>query len=248
LASSIAKRAIRVAERMLFRATGWDCVSRSFVRSPVPLAFLGTTYGGWTIPDQLLNSGSICYCVGVGEDISFDLELIRRYRSNVYAFDPTPRAIAFVEDQTSLPDKFKFVPVGIWNADKIMRFYVPGNPNHVSHSIVNLQKTEAFFEAPCRKLSSFMREHGHERLDLLKIDIEGAEYQVIQSLLDDNLDIRILCVEFDETNAPVDGDYGQRIRASILSLAKHQYMLVARSGAGNFTFLRTPQPPRPADS
>ena len=244
MASSITRRAIRVAERLLLRVTGWDCVSRTFVRSPVPLAFLGTPYGGWTIPDQWLDAGSICYCVGVGEDISFDLELIRRYRSNVYAFDPTPRAIAFVADHTTLPEKFKFIPVGIWNADQIMRFYVPGNPDHVSHSIVNLQKTEAFFEAPCRKLSSFMRECGHERLDLLKIDIEGAEYQVIQSLLDDHLDIRILCVEFDETNSPVDGDYGKRIRASIQSLVKRQYTLVARTGPGNFTFLRTPQPPR----
>ena len=27
---------------------------------------LGTDYGGWTVPVDLLNENSICYCVGVG--------------------------------------------------------------------------------------------------------------------------------------------------------------------------------------
>jgi hypothetical protein len=37
---------------------------------------LGTNYGGWFIPkDCNLNENSIIYSVGVGEDISFDINI-----------------------------------------------------------------------------------------------------------------------------------------------------------------------------
>jgi len=43
-----------------------------------------------------------------------------------------------------------------------------------------------------------MRELHHGRIDLLKIDIEGAEYAVLRSLLEDGLVVKVLCVEFDQ--------------------------------------------------
>jgi hypothetical protein len=41
-----------------------------------------------------------------------------------------------------------------------------------------------------------MHEHGHTRIDLLKLDVEGAEYDVLDAMLADDLEVRILCVEF----------------------------------------------------
>ncbi|HML19507.1 MAG TPA: hypothetical protein PKD74_02920, partial [Candidatus Dependentiae bacterium] len=45
------------------------------VSSNTPIR-LGSKYGGWVIPDKYITETSLCYCVGAGEDISFDLELI----------------------------------------------------------------------------------------------------------------------------------------------------------------------------
>ena len=53
---------------------------------------IGTTYGGWTIPTNLLSEKSICYLAGAGEDISFDVGLVEKFRCQVYIFDSTPRA------------------------------------------------------------------------------------------------------------------------------------------------------------
>jgi len=232
-------RAARLAERLLLAVCGWDQVSRSFVRPRGPMIFLGSRYGGWTVPNRSFSPESICYCVGVGEDISFDLELIRHFGSRVFAFDPTPRAVSFVAGQQVLPAPFKFMAVGLWSADTTMRFYEPKNPSHLSHSIVNLKRTQKYFEAPCRRLSSLMKELGHQRLDLLKLDIEGAEYQVINSIVEDAIPIRVLCVEFDETNSPLDKNYRRRIRDSIRLLRDRHFYLAARSGRGNFTFINT---------
>ena len=44
-----------------------------------------------------------------------------------------------------------------------------------------------------------MDELGHDHLDLLKLDIEGAEYEVLDSLAAEGIRSRILCVEFHRT-------------------------------------------------
>ena len=55
----------------------------------------GTEYGGFYYPKNLdgLDSNSIIYCVGAGEDISHDIVLAKKLDSKVYIIDPTPRAI-----------------------------------------------------------------------------------------------------------------------------------------------------------
>ena len=52
---------------------------------------------------------------------------------------------------------------------------------------------------PCRSLTSIAAELGHERIDLLKLDIEGAEYEVLGTLLASDLRPRVLAVEFHKT-------------------------------------------------
>ena len=83
--------------------------------------------------------------------------------------------------------------------------------DHVSHSIYNLQGTQAYFEAQCLSLSDTMNYLKHDRIDLLKLDIEGAEYGVVESVVNDRLNVGMICIEFDEGNNPLDSDYLTRI-------------------------------------
>ena len=96
---------------------------------------LGSEYGGWIVPTDRLDCDSVCYCAGVGEDVSFDLELIRRFSCTVFAFDPTPRAKAYVERVVGNNSKYRFYDIGLWSSDSRLKFYGPQNPAHVSHSI-----------------------------------------------------------------------------------------------------------------
>lgn len=50
------------------------------------------------IPTKLLANSAICYCVGSGEDISFDTALVEDFGCQVFSFDPTPKAIAHVDE------------------------------------------------------------------------------------------------------------------------------------------------------
>jgi FkbM family methyltransferase len=166
-------------------------------RCTLALTRLGTAYGGWVVPVGLVQPNWIVFSAGVGEDISFDLELMRRSGCEVHAFDPTPRARDYVKGYGNLPTRFHFHPYGLWCADRIMRFYAPRDATHVSHSITNIQRTDTYFESPVKTVRSAMRDAGHERIDLLKMDIEGAEYAVIGEMIRSGVRPRIICIELE---------------------------------------------------
>lgn len=192
----------------------------------------------WTVPTRLLNSDSICYLVGCGENISFDLSLIDTFGCDVYGFDPTPKSIAYVKDAAGQNPKYHFYEVGVWDKEDTLKFFVPRNPNHVSHSLLNLQKTDDYILLKVKRLSQLMKELDHEHIDLLKIDIEGAEYKVIESIIKDKIDIKILCVEYDEGHHPLDANYKDRIRTSVHSLITEGYRLVFMRDRSNYTFVK----------
>ncbi|HEU5408919.1 MAG TPA: FkbM family methyltransferase [Nitrospira sp.] len=222
---------------------------------------LGTAYGGWLIPtDAGLTSDSMCYSVGAGEDISFDCALVERFHCQVRVIDPTPRAIQHFnclekavkggerfpvnnskEDYYSIAaeniERLRFLPIGLADQDTELKFYLPKDPAHVSCSTVNLQKTEEYFTAQCFRLKSIMQQQGDASIDLLKIDIEGAEYGVIRDMIVSNLLPRLLLIEFDEAHTPLDGNAGARIKSHIDDLVRAGMTCIAVEGS-NASFIR----------
>jgi FkbM family methyltransferase len=184
--------------------------NRRFLRSVKPepreaMVRIGSDYGGWTIPDDLVEPTWVCYSGGVGDDISFDLGFIERHGCTVHAFDPTPSSISFVEEAAVGVERFHFHPWGLWSEDGELRFYAP-DYSDTNFSVVNLHDNEDYFEAPCRSLTSITAELGHDRIDLLKLDIEGAEFQVLETVIDGELRPTVICVEFHKQHGPRIGD------------------------------------------
>lgn len=227
----------RRLSNLAYATIGRDALSKQAFVARNDLERIGSGYGGWSIPVSKISEDSICYCVGCGEDISFDLGLIKKFGCKVYGYDPTPRAIAHVKDIASDNENYVFSPFGIWKESGTLKFYAPQDPNHVSHSITNLQKTDKFIEVEVRSLKEVAISFGHQKIDLLKLDIEGAEYEVIQSFLKNEMLATILCVEYDEVFSPLDDGYKQRIRDSINQLNSAGYQMVHSEGNGNYTFL-----------
>src|SRR5205823_748224 len=94
--------------------------SKRFRRSlrpgyPLPLVRIGTDYGGWTVPDGAIDASWVCYCGGVGYDVSFDLGLVERYGCVVHAFDPTPSAIRYAHEAAGHEERLRFFPWGLWS-------------------------------------------------------------------------------------------------------------------------------------
>jgi FkbM family methyltransferase len=201
----------------------------------VGLTRYGSDYGGWAIPKGFLNSKSIVYSFGAGEDISFDISLAEANQCEVNIFDPTPKAIshfknAILDLETSLSKLLKYQAIGVFNKDKLVKFYTPQNENHVSHSITNIQKTENFIEVEVQTINTILKNLNHTKIDLIKLDIEGAEYPVITDMIENKIDFNVLCVEY---HAPV-----YKMDKSIKMLLNAGYGIADQSDFWNYTFIK----------
>ena len=184
------------------------------------------TLGGecqWTLSPQGLGPGSVVLSAGAGHDISFERELIKRFGCRVVLLDPSPTGIATVQRENLPSDRLTFFPVGLAGADETVTFQAPKDA--AEGSFVGSSRG-GDFQFACRSLSSLMTEFGWNRIDLLKIDIEGFEYAVFEELLRARLDVRQICVEFH--HGPQFGRPNRDTVRMILALRKAGYDLIHR--------------------
>jgi hypothetical protein len=89
------------------------------------------------------------------------------------------------------------------------------------------------------RLGSILGKLGHQRVDLLKLDIEGAEYSVIQDLVKEAIPIDQLLVEFHHRWMK-DSDAVQLTVEALNTLAGAGFELFNISPAGlEYSFIRT---------
>lgn len=210
------------------------------VNHTCPMVRLGSDYGGWSINPELISRDSVVYSFGIGEDISFDLALIDRFGVMVHGFDPTPRSIEWVKKQgpggNGVPAGFVLHEFGIADRDGVISFFAPDNPAHVSHTVVAGATRGREISVPVRRLTTIMRVLGHDRIDLLKMDIEGAEYAVVDDLLKERVPIRQLLIEFHHRFPQVGNGATER---ALESLDAAGYKLFCISGsAEEYSFIR----------
>jgi FkbM family methyltransferase len=225
--------ALRIGRRVLRSLVGRDLFYRRELR--VPRLRLGRPGANWCVCPAGLGPDSVIYSFGVGEDVSFEVALIQRFNVRVNAFDPTPRSLAWVRSQ-SLPPAFVLHELGLAAWDGNASFSPPPNPAHVSYSLVRRSPDEPAILAPVRRLSTIAATLGHTRIDLLKMDIEGAEYEVLPDCLSSGPVIDQLLVEFHHRWETVGVAATRQV---IAHLKRAGYRIAHASPDGSeYTFLR----------
>jgi FkbM family methyltransferase len=227
---SLRTRVKRVRDNVRFRSIGLMTCDYDG-----PLEFIGTAYGGYVLPKREIRDGSVCYSFGAGEDVSFETGLAAAFPVEVHIFDPTPRAITYARSLVaalsatggSAGERLHFHPWGVWSSDQQMQFYAPKDPAHVSHSMVNMQHTSDYFVADCRRPKSIMTVLGHKSIDLLKLNIEGAEYEVMRAMFEDKIRPSVICINFDELHTQIDASARGRLRGLVKQFTDHGYVPVA---------------------
>jgi len=141
------------------------------------------------------------------------------------------------------PANFTLVSKALWNTRGTLKFFEPANSTHVSYSIVNYQQDygqdSKYLEVESITVAELLELTGLDRgLKLLKLDIEGAEVEVISELLDGHLRPNQILVEFDELNVPSRKAF-DRIDFVDSKLKAHGYKCIYTDGQADFLYVRS---------
>ena len=138
--------------------------------------------GGWAYDVSRISESSVIVSFGLGEDVRFELDMIRDFDCQVFGFDPTPRSVNYVRNAASDP-RFRAREVALSDYDGEIVFQRPpkSSSDQVSCSAYASYGDDSAecIRVPCLTLESALKSSGIEHVDLLKLDIEGAEYCVL---------------------------------------------------------------------
>ncbi|MEX0821211.1 MAG: FkbM family methyltransferase [Rhodothermales bacterium] len=230
------KALLRRARRWVRSLFGRDVSHRPELR--LATHEYGSDYGKWVLYTDRISRESIIYSFGVGRDVSFDTALIAAHGVTIHAFDPTPRSARWVADQ-NLPASFHFHQIGIADYNGTAKFNAPLNPDFVSYTTTEEGDAARAIEARVRHLARIMQELGHEHVDVLKLDVEGSEFEVIPDILSSELDVRQILVEFHHRFASIEIS---RTNEIVDLLRSRDYRLYYVSPRGEeYSFIRADQ-------
>jgi FkbM family methyltransferase len=208
---------------------------KAVMKGGVALEKLGDERFGlqWTICPTALNRSSIVYSAGVGNDISFERTLVKRFGCDIVLCDPSPVAAKTMALSENKIPQFHFHPLAL-----------AAREGHITVSHQTDKEGQTWFaragadggdRIASSDLSSLMKQHGHTYIDLLKIDIEGSEYEVIEDLVARAIPIGQLCVEYHHGVLP--GYTRMQSVRSMFRLVRNGFQLVHQEVC-NHTFLK----------
>ena len=152
------------------------------------------------------NKNCVVYDFGIRESPEYGLAFAKApFNCQVIGFDPSPISVTWWEnkrdDIISKYPAYKFQPVGAGGHDGmlVLREYDWGQVSIIGFPELKVDVTrcewgackyifhevQKEFHIPVKTLSTIMTELGHQRIDLLKLDVEGGEYLFLEKMIDD---------------------------------------------------------------
>ncbi|NBR71920.1 MAG: FkbM family methyltransferase, partial [Proteobacteria bacterium] len=154
----------------------------------VPLASPNPGEQSWVISAERLPEDPLVYSLGLAENLSFDLGMIQQHGAVVHGFDPTTESQRFIA-KSHLPAGFHFHPLAVAGHDGQLDLYERMGKG-------GRRKGASFLKSSCKKISTLVQELGHSRIDILKIDVEGSEYPILEDVCSKQVPVSQIAVEF----------------------------------------------------
>lgn len=138
-----------------------------------------------------LDKTSIVFDLG-GYEGQWASDIFSKYLSRVYVFEPYKEYAGRIRDRFKGNSNIEVFDFGLGKSDQKMMLFSSDDGSSV------FKKTDNSFEIEIKKASEFINKIGVEGIDLMKINIEGGEYDLLEELLSQGsvLKIKNIQVQF----------------------------------------------------
>ena len=158
-------------------------------------------YGNYYLSPTHVPANPIVFSLGIGQNTSFDEAVLEKHTdAQLFMFDPTPTSRRFV-DGLRLPKNAKFFGIAIGDTDGDVPVYsddLSNDPEETtSVSMLRRGNVKPCATVTCRRITTFMKENNLTSVDVLKMDIEGAAIDVLESTLDAGIFPAQIACEFE---------------------------------------------------
>lgn len=124
----------------------------------------------------LLNQGSLVVDLG-GYHGDFAAAIVERFSCHVMVFEPLSRFQGLLRERFASDSRVAVLPVALSGSDEHRRIYFHDDGT-------SLFRPGAVYEhIACRRFSTYMREANISHISLLKINIEGAEFELLDEII-----------------------------------------------------------------
>ena len=153
-----------------------------------------------------------CVCIDCGANIGKISELFAKCGASVYAFEPNPLCFDALEKIVKKYPNINLIKKGVCNKNCTLKMYHNDLTNYDSEffsqsSSICATKdninTQNYTEIECIDLCEFI-ENLNKPIDILKMDIEGAEFDILEKMINKGLykNIKHILVETHDATLP----------------------------------------------
>jgi len=126
-----------------------------------------------------LNENSIVFDLG-GYKGEFAADIYCKYSATIYIFEPILNFYNIIQSKFSNSSKVKVYHFGLGGSNENLKISLTDNSSSV---YIDSDKFELI---QLKSIVEFISENNTSKVDLIKINIEGGEYDVLEALLENN--------------------------------------------------------------
>lgn len=134
--------------------------------------------------DYPLDAGSLVFDVG-GYEGQWASDVFSMYCCTIHIFEPVSEFADRIQQRFSNNDRIHVHRFGLLNENRVLRISVSQDGSSFYRNGSDLRYARLV------KASDFVLDHQIEAIDLMKINIEGGEYELLEHLVDSGLVTRI---------------------------------------------------------
>ena len=166
-----------------------------------------------------------CVCIDCGANTGQETIPWAKKGAEVHAFEPHPECFRILKEKTTRFSKVHLYQKGVWHKNSTMNLYLRegSGVSDISESSSLLKSkpnvdAESYVTVEIIDLVEFIKGL-NKRVDILKIDIEGAEVELVQKIIDTAIykEIGLILVETHEQIEEISEEI-QRLRTLVSEL------------------------------